>query len=101
MNNGSTGSIEAMNKFIENQTVKLNLMNDNSISMEEEATLREYRGDLYEQFNDYHNRPSNKYKRKLCISILRNDEGIFVSLGVDEYKMSQNTLWDKLMWKFK
>lgn len=96
-NTGSTGEIEVLDKYIDYLEVNVNLTNCTSKSIDE-ASLREHRSELFKEFNDYYNRPSNKYKRELYISLKRTEDNtISLSLDVLENRVLPLTFWEKIV----
>lgn len=96
-NTGSTGEVEVINKYIGDLDININLTNTSSNSIDE-ASLREHRSELFKEFNDYHNRPSNKYKRELYISLTRKENNnVCLSLDVLENRVMPLSLWEKII----
>jgi len=94
-NTGGTGEIEVIDQYVEQPGVTVDTMAD-SISVSEAAALREHRSNLCTEFNDYYNRPTNKYRRELQISLKRTDETIVTNLSVMETRVTPPTLLERL-----
>ncbi len=94
-NTGGTGEIETVDQYIERPGITVDTMSD-SVSASEAAALREHRSNFCTDFNDYYNRPTNKYRRELHISLNRTNETVMANLSVTETRVAPPTLLERI-----
>lgn len=93
-NQGGSASVEVMNSYIE-YDIKIDILSETE-NISEISTLRKHRSELTDEFNHYYNRPSNKYRRNLYISLKRTDKTTYASLWFDEQRTKPLTLVEKI-----
>lgn len=92
-NIGRNGSIEVIENYVESD-IKVDVLSESS-EISDISSLREHRSELTENFVDYYNRPSEKYRRTLYISLRRTDKSTYANLWVDEERIKPFTLLER------
>lgn len=90
---GDTSSISCLNKYFEDGIVKIDLSGNPTHA--EEAALRNYESQLVDAFNAYtpnQHRPTERFKRELTISFLREDNEVYSTIDVNTRRMKYSTL---------
>lgn len=96
---GGQCNLECINGFIDNQVINFRTDSED-IDCVDESSLIEHSSEVMEFMNGYspyRRRPHEKYKRTLCVSIKRVDQGFNVTVGVDEVRTRGYSIWEKIL----
>lgn len=96
---GGQCDLECVNGFIDDQLINFHT-NNTDVDCVDESSLIEHSSEIIEFVNGYspyRRRPQKKYKRTLCVSIKRVDEGFKITAGVDEIRTRSYSIWEKVL----
>lgn len=97
--NGPHSSLECVDGYFDSGIVTIDVDGDPTVA--EKSTLTEYRGSLMKSFcfiSPYQNRPNNRFKRELHVSMRKSDSRIESTIDLQTQRVNY-TLTEKILLK--